>query len=154
MRRLLPLALLLAACDPGSLYGDTIILDDGGVSLCVPATIGLGDGHHNPGQPCLTSGCHSNGGGPAFTVAGTLFSTETSSTPIRGGTIVVVDGDGVRAELVTASNGNFWTAEPLTPPLLVKASQCPHDNPMISLSQTGDCNAGNCHGPTFRVALQ
>jgi hypothetical protein len=59
-----------------------------------------------------------------------------------------------RIELATASNGNFWTAQPVTMPLLVKASSCPWDNPMISLSQVGNCNQGGCHGPQdIRVAL-
>ena len=145
---------LLPACDPGSLYDNPVQLADGGVFVCEPETSPMGTGYHNPGMACLTSGCHANGGGPAFTVAGTVFVNETTATPAPGATVVVVDGDGTRFELVTAQNGNFWTNQPMVFPILVKASQCPHDNPMISLSQTGDCNAGNCHGPTFRVALQ
>lgn len=134
-----------AACDPGSLYDQPIILDDGGISLCESEVAPNGDGHHNAGQPCLTSGCHRNGGGPVFTVGGTLFTDRGGNGLVGGATIVVVDGDGVTAKLVTASNGNFWTSQPLAPPLLVRASQCPNDVPMISLSQSGDCNSASCH---------
>jgi hypothetical protein len=144
----------LAACDPGSLYEEPIYYPDGGVLVCQPAVAVRGTGHHNPGQSCLASGCHRGGGGPTFTVAGTLYATPRGDRPMPGSTIVVVDGDGHRLLLPTAANGNFWTSEPVVFPLLVKASQCPADNPMISLSQIGDCNAGGCHGPSdIRVAL-
>lgn len=134
-----------AACDPGSLYDQPIILDDGGVSLCEVAVAPAGDGYHNPGQGCLAAGCHRNGGGPTFTVAGTLYTDRGGNAPVGGATIVVVDGDGVRAELITATNGNFYTSLPLAPPLLVRASQCPSDIAMVSLSQSGDCNSASCH---------
>lgn len=134
-----------AACDPGSIYDQPIILDDGGVSLCEHEVAPNGDGHHNPGMSCLTSGCHRNGGGPEFTVAGTLYTDRGGNGPVSGATIIVVDGDGVMAKLVTATNGNFWTSAALASPLLVRASQCPADEPMISLSQSGDCNSASCH---------
>ena len=50
----------------------------------------LTDGHHNPGQDCLNS-CHNHG----FTLAGTLYTSGTGSTPINGATITVVDATGL-----------------------------------------------------------
>ena len=149
-------AIALAACDPGSLYDQPITTADGGTILCEPEVAVNGTGHHNEGQACLAAGCHRAGGtGPTFTVAGTLYDDERGGVPVGGATIVVIDGDGNRAELPTAANGNFWTAEPLRMPLLLRASQCPLDHPMVSLSQDGDCNRAGCHSANeIRVALQ
>jgi len=147
-------AALLAACDPGSLYDGPVIGADGDIFVCEPEVATSGTGHHNPGMPCLTSGCHRQGTGPEFTVGGTLYASSAGNLPMPGATIVVIDGDGNRFELPTADNGNFWSAEPMVMPLLLRASQCPLDKAMISLSQNGDCNRGGCHGPTDeRVSL-
>jgi len=155
MVRFAVLALSLAACDPGSLYDGPVVGPDGGVILCTPEVAPHGDGNHNAGMACMAAGCHRNGSGPTFTVAGTLYDRARSGVPVAGGTVVVIDGDGKRVELATAQNGNFWTSEPLATPFLLKASQCPHDNPMISLSQDGDCNRSGCHGTTdLRVGLE
>lgn len=146
--RLSLLILLVAAagCDPGSLYDGPIILDDGGISLCETEKAANGDGHHNPGMACMESGCHRGVGGPTFTAAGTLYLGRDGNEVVPGATIVIVDGNGVEVKVVTASNGNFWTSLPLATPLLIRASQCPMDTPMVSLSQSGDCNIGGCHG--------
>ncbi len=135
-----------AGCAPGSLYDGPIILDDGGVSLCETEKAPNGDGHHNAGMACMASGCHRGGTAPTFTAAGTLYLGRDGNEVVGGATIVIVDGDGVEEKVVTASNGNFWTSAPLATPLLIRASQCPMDTPMISLSQSGDCNIGGCHG--------
>jgi hypothetical protein len=155
MLRFVILALFVAGCDPGSLYDGPVIDGDGGILLCEPEEAVNGDGHHNGGTGCLTAGCHRNGGGPSFTVAGTVFDQSRGGSPIGGATIVVTDGDGKRIDLVSALNGNFYTLEPVVFPLLVKASQCPMDNKMISLTQSGDCNVVGCHGnQDIRVSLE
>ena len=157
LRFVVPAVILaaLGACDPGSLYDGPITDSDGGVTLCEPEEAPNGDGHHNPGQGCLTAGCHRNGSGPAFTVAGTVYDSSRSGLPVGGATIVITDGNGQRFDLTSASNGNFYTNQPVVFPLLVKASLCPMDNKMVSLSQSGDCNVGACHGAQdIRVALQ
>lgn len=159
MRRLACLTVILAAgcAGPGSLYDEPITTADGGVFLCEPEVAVNGTGHHNEGMSCLAAGCHraGAGGGPAFTVAGTLYDDERGGVPVGGATIVVIDGDGQRLELPTAANGNFWTNQPVRMPLLLRASQCPLDHSMISLAQDGDCNRGGCHSSTdIRVALQ
>jgi hypothetical protein len=148
------MAVALGACDPGSLYDGPITGSDGGVILCSPEEAVNGDGHHNGGTGCLAAGCHRNGGGPSFSVAGTMFDTSRGGAPIGGATIVITDGDGNRFNLVTAANGNFYSLEPMVFPLLAKASQCPEDNHMVSLSNSGDCNQQGCHGTDdIRVAL-
>ena len=147
-------AVALAACDPGNLYDGPVIGADGDIFVCEQEVAPAGTGHHNPGMSCLTSGCHRGGGGPVYTVGGTLYDAHAGGLPVAGATVVVIDGDGNRFELPTAQNGNFWSTEPMVFPLLVRASQCPLDAPMISLSQNGDCNSGGCHGPTDeRIAL-
>lgn len=147
-------AVALAACDPGSLYDGPVIGADGDIFVCEREVAPPGTGHHNPGMPCLTSGCHRGGGGPEFTVGGTLYDSKSGNLPFPGATIVILDGDGNRFEVPTAENGNFWSTEPMVFPLLLRASQCPLDEAMISLSQSGDCNRGGCHGPTDeRIAL-
>ncbi len=140
-------ALGLAACDPGSLNDGPVVLDDGGIFVCEAQRASPGTGHHNPGESCLAGGCHRQGGGPEFTVGGTLYSDRAGTAPVAGATIVVIDGNNQVLKLVTADNGNFWSALPIQTPLYMRASLCPSNEIMQSLTQTGDCNAGSCHGP-------
>lgn len=101
-----------------------------------------GDGHHNPDTDCLT--CHGSGaaGAPIFTVAGTLHSSP-QNTPLGGASIVVVDAAGQQIQLVSGTNGNFYTAMALTLPLRVRASKCPSDVAMGQAATSGSCNS--CH---------
>ncbi len=150
---LLSLAALagLAGCDPGSL--DQFSSADGGP--CKPTELANGDGHHHSGEDCIVDGCHSGNGGPVYTIGGTLFDISRGGSPVGGATVVVTDGNGMRLNLVTGSNGNFFSDQPVTYPLLVEASQCPHVNHMVSLSNQGGCNQGGCHGSLdIRVALE
>jgi len=163
MRLLLVASLtIFAACtvgdpDPGPGTGDddsSVTPDgggdpgpgpDGGDVACIPGKAPNGDGNHNEGQPCLT--CHREGNGPPpFTVAGTLFASKTGGSAVTGATMIVVDGAGTEVELVTASNGNFYTNQAVTFPLTVKASKCPDEKQMTGKPQTGDCNG--CHTQT------
>lgn len=141
------LIVFAVACDPGSLEDGVIRLDDGGVFLCESEKPANGTGYHNAGMGCLTAGCHRGGTGPEFSVGGTLYVDRDGNAPIAGATIIVTDGDGQRLELVTAQNGNFWSTTPVRTPLYLRASHCPEDVAMVSLSQSGDCNSGQCHGP-------
>lgn len=150
---LLPL-ITLAACDPGSLYDGQVIGADGSVLLCQSQEADNGDGHHHSGEDCLSAGCHRDGGGPAYTIGGTLYDVSRGGAAIGGATITVIDGDGIKFNMVTATNGNFFYTQPVTFPLLVQSSLCPNVNKMVSLSNTGGCNQSGCHGATdIRVAL-
>ena len=154
MVRLACLLVLVAACDPGSLYNGPVVGADGGVLLCQGKEAANGDGHHNSGMDCLTSGCHRGGGGPEFTIGGTLYDVSRGGAAVAGGTIVVTDGDGNKINLITASNGNFYYEQTVTFPLLVHSTMCPSVNNMVSLSNVGGCNQDGCHGSNdIRVAL-
>ena len=65
-------------------------------------------------------------------------------------TIHVVDAKGQSLSLVTALNGNFYTATPVTYPVQVKASLCPSTVSMVGPVQApGSCNG--CHSSGFRI---
>jgi hypothetical protein len=123
-------------------------------AACDEALVSGDDGHHKPGEPCLT--CHAAGGdGPAFTVGGTLYEDLAGTATLADATVHVVDADGQDLALPVAANGNFWTAAPLAFPIRTHASMCPDTNPMLSPldASGGDCNKAGCHAAGFRVAL-
>jgi hypothetical protein len=123
-----------------------------GSITCAPAATPNGTGHHNAGQDCLS--CHSSLDETLrWTVAGTLFDAVTGGGPVGGATVTVIDADGQRLDLVTASNGNFWTAQPVTMPLRVAAGSCPDLQKMNGMPSTGSCNSSGCHTAAFRVHL-
>jgi hypothetical protein len=111
--------------------------------VCKPAVTSVASGHHNAGADCFQ--CHGGQGAPRFYAAGTAYTTATSSTPLVGATISVVDKAGVKVDLVTSSNGNFYTSTPLSYPLTVYASKCPTVMPMTGKVNAGGCNASGCH---------
>ncbi len=117
---------------------------------CVPPVEALPNGNHNAGQNCQT--CHTGqGAAPLWTVAGTLYSTAAGGPAIAGATITETDADGAVLELVTASNGNFYTQTPVALPLTVQASRCPDTRAMTGQPAVGACNS--CHGPEMRIHL-
>jgi hypothetical protein len=104
-----------------------------------------GSGHHNAGQNCMSS-CHFHG----FTLAGTLYTSPTGSTPISGGVITVKDAAGQTFDIVSQTNGNFYTSNSVQFPVTVYASDCQVSQTSqvmtasISSSQ-GGCNMSGCH---------
>jgi hypothetical protein len=102
----------------------------------------LGSGHHNPGQDCQ-QGCHNHG----FTLSGTMFTSTTSSTPVIGATVTVVDANGQTFDMVTQLNGNFYTSNSVAFPVTVIASSCPSVQQMASTvpAGSGGCNKTGCH---------
>jgi hypothetical protein len=121
--------------------------DAPGAAACIQAAPPP-DGHHNAGQNCLT--CHTGSGAPKWTAAGTLYADAAGTTAVAGATITLVDSTGKEVKIVTATNGNFWTSQALTPPLHPKASKCPSSAAMSGNAQ-GACNschsAGGSKGP-------
>ena len=108
------------------------------------------DGHHNAGADCL--GCHAGlGSSLRWTVAGTLYTNASGSSPVSQATIQAVDARGLTVNIATATNGNFWTLSPVTFPLHVKASKCPSTAIMSSSVSSGSCNS--CHGSGSRIHL-
>lgn len=110
---------------------------------CEQRVTSTADGHHNPGQECLT--CH-NGqqpGAPIYKIAGTAFQRD-GVTPQKGGTIIIIDANNQVVKLTTMTNGNFYSSANLTPPYIALTSMCPGENtPMIENFVDGDCNS--CH---------
>jgi hypothetical protein len=103
----------------------------------------VGDGHHHPGENCLNS-CHNHG----FTLAGTMTTTATSTSPLVGASITVKDANGKTFDMVTQANGNFYTSTSVTFPVTVIASACPSIHAMGSSVTAGGCNKTGCHALT------
>jgi len=123
---------------------------DGGSSQCIPAVAPNGDGHHNPGANCLM--CHDQlAPNLRWTVAGTLFDAIGGNTGVSGATIEIIDANGQKVVVATAANGNFYTTQRVRFPLNVRASQCPADLRMQTMTYQGSCNG--CHVPGMRIHL-
>ena len=122
-----------------------------------PVTAGLPSGNHNPGLSCIEAGCHAaGGGGPTWTIAGTIYDAPTGGQALPGATIRIIDAAGKEIELVSAQNGNFYTLEPVTYPLQGPvASSCPDTRQMPDPVQQGGggCNQAGCHDANRRVSL-
>ncbi|HUS65510.1 MAG TPA: hypothetical protein VMZ28_13255 [Kofleriaceae bacterium] len=117
---------------------------------CDKAVATINDGHHFAGADC--GNCHLNGPNPPkWTVSGTVYDSAGGANAIAGATITVTDANGQVLKLITALNGNFWTATPVVPPLKVKASRCPNIQNMVAPASEGHCNG--CHGPGARIHL-
>ncbi len=111
---------------------------------CRNATSNYGSGQHNAGQDCMN--CHSN-----WTVAGTLYTTATGSTPAAGATVTVIDANNHSLDLVVQANGNFYTQSSVTFPITLYASDCPTVQMMTAQmtsanNNNGGCNQTGCHG--------
>lgn len=103
----------------------------------------LGSGNHNPGQDCM-NGCHDHG----FTAAGTIFTTASSSTPVTGATVYIVDANNQVVSTQSQLNGNFFTSIALTFPITVLATSCPtvdHMTATVAGSGSAGCNQSGCH---------
>jgi hypothetical protein len=163
----------LAACQPGGLDGvpgdadaappdaappppDAFQAPDALIQDCENALPNNIAGHHGPPQyeTCL-NGCHDGVIGPKYTLAGTMFTSETSTVPVDGAAITIIDATGKRIVLRTAQNGNFWSQDTMTFPVTVWASACPTVQPMVMKVTSGDvsCNRSTCHDNNFRVHL-
>lgn len=119
---------------------------------CLKAVASPGNGHHHPGADCMS--CHDGlSANKRWTVAGTLYTTVTGGTAISGASIDIVDAANKKIVLATTDNGNFYTTQPVTFPLTLRASKCPNDAKMNLAATTGSCNANSCHNSTMRVHL-
>jgi hypothetical protein len=119
---------------------------------CDDPQVSAGDGHHHPGEDCLM--CHHQGGmAPPYTFAGTLFAASGGATPRAGATVHLIDALGTDVIVVSADNGNFWSIDLVTYPVVAFASLCPDVTPMLApLDETdGSCNASGCHTSGFRL---
>jgi hypothetical protein len=100
-----------------------------------------------PGDNCLR--CHSSSGEAkrkVFSFGGTVFA-KADSPRCAGGeasvTIRVTDSVGKTVSVITNEVGNFWSKEPLTPPLSMEARRGDRVAKMPIDSPTGGCAL--CH---------
>jgi hypothetical protein len=95
-----------------------------------------------PGQDCLA--CHHGGEARRWTVAGTWT---------RGARVTVTDAGGRSVTLRGNKVGNFYTAEPLTPPFSVSVdgATMPADALKTGPLRYGGCNL--CHAGAAVMAL-
>jgi hypothetical protein len=137
---------------PGAVLADAGVADAGALPIDATPVCDLQEparetGHHpirydqQSGAGCLGQ-CHQGTLGPKFTAAGTLFNRRT----------YIIDSGGKVVRMLTADNGNFWTDEPLAPPIRTYASACPDSIPMIDATH-GNCNVGACHGEEAKIYL-
>jgi hypothetical protein len=132
--------------------GTTVTPPDAPGFMCRDKVTLVGDGHHHPGENCQ-NGCHNHG----FKLSGTLYTSATGATPVVGATITIKDAAGFTYEMVSNTNGNFYTSSSMTFPVTVIASMCPDVHAMggtISAAN-GGCNKAGCHviGAQGRVYL-
>lgn len=100
---------------------------------------------HNAGENCMM--CHGEGGiAPRWYAAGTAYQDGAGRQAAAGVNITIKDATGKIVNIVTASNGNFWTPEPLQYPLYTFISSCPDIQSMgveVPAARAGSCNS--CH---------
>jgi hypothetical protein len=132
--------------------GPKITSPDAPGFMCRDKVTLVGDGHHHPGENCQ-NGCHNHG----FKLSGTLYTSATSTTPVVGATITIKDAAGFTYEMVSNTNGNFYTSSSMTFPVTVIASMCPDVHAMSGTisAANGGCNKAGCHvvGAQGRVYL-
>lgn len=156
MRKLVVL-LGLVACDgmlreKPSTGTDASALAEIPTPPCDPPEPAATDGHHRPGEDCLM--CHYQGGeGPPFTFGGTLFADSGGRMPLAGGTFHLIDALGTDVVVKSHGNGNFWSTDLVTFPVVAFGSLCPDVKPMLApLHETdGSCNRAGCHTSGFRL---
>lgn len=98
-----------------------------------------------PGGACIT--CHTMRGGPAYTVAGTVYPTAHEPNDCNGVngavTVVVTDANGVVTNIAVNSVGNFHSNANIAPPFHVKVTNGAKVRAMGGALTAGDCNS--CH---------
>lgn len=101
-----------------------------------------------PGGACIT--CHTMRGGPAYTVAGTVYPTAHEPNDCDGVngavTVVVTDANGVVTNVAVNSVGNFNSRANIVAPFHVKVNSGAKVRAMAGALTAGDCNS--CHTVT------
>lgn len=149
--------LLASACDGVLREAGGAAPDAGALAMieappCDPPAAAAGDGHHHPGEDCLM--CHYQGGeGPPFTFAGTLYGDSGGRAPLSSATLHLIDALGTDVVVATQANGNFWSTDLVTFPVVAFASLCPDVKPMATPlgGADGSCNRAGCHTSGFRL---
>lgn len=119
---------------------------------CAEPVAPTGDGHHRPGDDCLS--CHRQGGDATpYTFAGTLYADGGGAAPAAGVTLHLKDAAGLDVTVVTEANGNFWSTEVVAFPMVAFVARCPDVAPMVTPLGATDlgCNRAGCHTSGFRI---
>jgi hypothetical protein len=108
-----------------------------------------GSSQMHPGDACIT--CHTMRGGPAYTIAGTVYPTAHEPNDcdgVNGGiTVVVTDANNAVTNVTVNSAGNFDSRAAIVAPFHVKVMNAAGGTRAMSGSLTaGDCNS--CHTVT------
>jgi len=105
----------------------------------------------HPGWACID--CHSNGEGPRYTIAGTVFPKYNElddcngSNGASGGlSVVITDKNGASFSLAVNSVGNFYTRQAIAMPFTAKVMSATGEIAMNTPQSIGDCNS--CHAQT------
>ena len=105
-----------------------------------------GSSRMRPGGACIT--CHTMRGGPAYTVAGTVYPTahepnDCNGVNAGGVSVVVTDANGVVTTLAVNTAGNFSTNKKIAAPFKVAVTSGAKSRAMAGALTAGDCNS--CH---------
>jgi hypothetical protein len=99
----------------------------------------------HPGDACVT--CHTMRGGPAYTVAGTVYPTAHEPNDCNGVsgvvTVVVTDGNNAITNIPVSSVGNFSSRAAIVAPFHVMVTNGTKTRVMAGSLTAGDCNS--CH---------
>jgi hypothetical protein len=104
-----------------------------------------GSSRMRPGGACIT--CHTMRGGPAYTIAGTVYPTAHEPNDCNGVnagvTVVVTDKNGVVTNIPVNTVGNFYLRAAIAAPFNVKVVNGAKTRAMAGALTAGDCNS--CH---------
>jgi hypothetical protein len=110
--------------------------------------------YHRPGQPCVL--CHGQyeKDSPRMSIAGTIFATKSSATPVEGAEILLTDANGSSppGPVLTNCIGNFFIEDDAwTPAFPIHAEiVCPNpddmDEPRRLVMGTRISRDGSCAG--------
>lgn len=100
----------------------------------------------HPGNACIS--CHSQGEGPKFALAGTLYPTahepnDCNGTSASGASVIVTDANGTDHTLTPNAAGNFYVSGSIAKPYRARIEYQGRTRAMASAQSTGDCNS--CH---------
>ena len=102
-----------------------------------------------PGGNCI--GCHGSGEGPRYTFAGTVMAAahdDTNCAGVGAVTVAITGSDGVRHELTTNANGNFfaeWPGSAVAFPYRAEVTRNGVTIPMVTARSAAETNCASCH---------
>lgn len=96
---------------------------------------------HNSGEDCLAGGCHATGENQ-LTIAGTLYTSSSSSTEVTGGIVTVSNGTDT-IDLESDQDGNFYTNDERFSSGTMTSATASGGSMVQTISLPSGCNS--CH---------